>query len=106
MGLVRCILTFAIVFLLPESFTFSTIQFVRKPEVRLHVDGKIGSSVSVALGDFSGGELNIGGVPHVIHNAPLDYDGKQLHFVQKDSGTRECLTFFTHLRYKRLSEAD
>ena len=82
-----------------DGFLFSSVQYLEDPEVRPHRDaGNIGTSVTVGLGGYSGGALNLDGVAHNIRHSPIHYDGRLLHFVEPFTGNRVSLTFFTHAR--------
>ena len=88
----------------PVDFRLTSVQYLEDPEVRPHRDaGNIGTSVTVGLGGYSGGALNLDGTAHDVRHAPIHYDGKLLHFVEPFTGNRVSLTFFTHARFAEAS---
>ena len=94
---------------LPDDFIFTTIQVLRlqskfNEKVRPHAGkGNVGVSLTVALGKFDGGALNLGGVSLNVKETPHIYDGHVVHFVEPFTGDRWSLTFFTYARYREAS---
>ena len=83
-----------------DDFFFTTIQVLRlqskyNEKVKPHSDkGNIGDSMTVALGNFEGGALNLGGFSLCVKETPHIYDGHVVHFVEPFNGDRRSLTFF------------
>ena len=66
----------------------------RGARFRPHVDAGSagagqGSSLIVALGDYSGGQLVVEKTPHAIRYAPLQFDGRQRAARARAGGERE-----------------
>lgn len=79
------------------DFSYTTIQVNKTTECNPHIDkNNSGLSLIIALGDFSGGELSIEGVPYNIRNRWKKFDGTKAHWVEKFAGERYSIVYFTH----------
>ena len=88
--------------LLPSRTPSSTIAINRHAQFRPHRESGAGngqsSSLIVGLGDYTGGELVVGGVHHDIRYKPLEFDGwSERHWTLPFSGSRYSLVWFTPL---------
>lgn len=86
----------------PSRPPSSTIAINRHAQFRPHRDSGAGNgqsgSLIVALGDFTGGELVVEGVPKDIRYQPLEFDGwKERHWTLPFHGMRYSLVWFTPL---------
>ena len=79
------------------NFKYTTIQVNKNVMSMPHVDkNNVGPSKIIALGDFTGGELYIEGVPFNIKNKWKSFNGNKGHWVSPFKGERYSLVFFTH----------
>jgi tRNA U38,U39,U40 pseudouridine synthase TruA len=86
--------------LYPHRQPSSTIAINRNAQFRPHLDNGAGAgqstSLIVALGHFSGGELMVEGEKHDIRYKPCEFNGwKQRHWVRPFKGERYSLVWFT-----------
>lgn len=84
----------------PDREPSSTIAINRNAQFRPHLDNGAGAgqstSLIVALGHFSGGELMVEGQTHDIRYNPCEFNGwKQRHWVKPFKGERYSLVWFT-----------
>jgi hypothetical protein len=80
----------------PE-FEYTTIQVNKNVLCEPHVDkNNVGVSYGISLGDFTGGNLVIEGIPYDIHDIWAEFDGRLGHWVDEFEGTRYSLIYFTH----------
>ena len=88
--------------LLPYRTPSSTIAINRHAQFRPHRDSGAGNgqsgSLIMGLGDYTGGELVVEGVPHDIRYKPLEFDGwSERHWTLPFFGSRYSLVWFTPL---------
>jgi tRNA U38,U39,U40 pseudouridine synthase TruA len=86
--------------LFPNRQPSSTIAINRNAQFRPHLDNGAGAgqstSLIVALGHFSGGELMVEGEKNDIRYKPCEFNGwKQRHWVKPFIGERYSLVWFT-----------
>jgi hypothetical protein len=80
----------------PE-FQYTTIQVNKNVNSLPHVDkNNVGNSYIIALGDFTGGDIVVEGVPYQIKDTFLRFDGTTGHWTTPFEGERYSLVFFTH----------
>ena len=89
--------------LVPSSFPFSSLQIFDSCVVRQHRDKNIGESLLFMTGDYTGGNLNVGGVSMSLFRTPYILDGQIEHFVEPFAGQRWSFAFYVHPRAKELS---
>ena len=79
------------------DFEYTTIQINKNIMSPPHVDkNNIGPSYIIGLGDYTGGKLCIEGRPYNIKNRWRYFDGTKGHWVEKFTGTRYTIIYFTH----------
>ena len=80
------------------EFTWSSLQVNYNTESGWHADGTtVGLSAIWAVGDFSGGELEVeGGAPIAIKNVIRFFDGRKQHRLLPFDGTRISIVAFFH----------
>ena len=78
----------------PSHFQFSTIQVLVNPTVHPHRDKNKGKSITIGLGEYTGGDLIIDNVACSVHHRALLYDGSFEHYVDNYKGNRTSLTIF------------
>mmetsp|Transcript_26061 Transcript_26061/g.58735 ORF Transcript_26061/g.58735 Transcript_26061/m.58735 type:complete len:261 (+) Transcript_26061:1653-2435(+) len=88
--------------LYPNRPPSSTIAVNRNAQFRPHTDKGAGSgqstSLIVALGDYTGGQLMVEGEKNDIRYQPLEFDGwTQRHWTLPFAGERYSLVWFTPL---------
>eukprot|EP00928_Gymnodinium_smaydae_P033559 TRINITY_DN24006_c1_g4_i1.p1 TRINITY_DN24006_c1_g4~~TRINITY_DN24006_c1_g4_i1.p1 ORF type:complete len:1020 (-),score=170.63 TRINITY_DN24006_c1_g4_i1:214-3216(-) len=86
----------------PDRPPSSTLAINKRAQFLPHVDSGAGAgqgiSLIVGLGDYSGGELVVEGIPHDIRYKPLDFNGwTQRHWTLPFDGERFSLVWFTPL---------
>ena len=92
-------------FLLPPEFEFTSAQFNRNAIVKPHVDKNSDWSITLGLGDYTGGALRYGDALVDVRHAPIHYNGLLLHSVEPYSGNRMSFTFFVHPRACEIDHA-
>lgn len=100
---VRRVLTFCHKYFLPPTFRFFSVQIISEAD---DTDGNHGASITVALGDYEGGELFVDGQPFEVKYNPVEYDGNLLHHVAPFCGPRRSLTFYLCWRYREIERED
>ena len=88
--------------LCPDRPPSATIAINKHAQFKPHRDSGAGNgqstSLIVALGDYTGGEIVVEGVTFDIRYKPLEFDGwGQRHWTLPFSGERYSLVFFTPL---------
>jgi hypothetical protein len=89
------------------SFKYSSIQVNKSSVCNPHVDmNNLGTSFIVAVGNFTGGKLNISGRSHNIKNKMKEFHGQKLHYAEPFKGTRYSIVFFKNGkgRWKELAK--
>ncbi len=86
--------------LMPGRVPSAAVAVNRNATFKPHLDSGAGQgqgvSLIVGLGDYSGGELMVEGVPHDIRYAPLEFDGwNERHWTRPFEGERYSLVWFT-----------
>eukprot|EP00971_Amphidinium_carterae_P047781 940900-Amphidinium_carterae.1 len=93
-GLVACLHTLASTQPKKVYLPYLTCT-VSSGQASLHVDSNNeGLSVTISLGNFTGGELEIGGVPVKTHHQWCQFDPKVPHRVLPYDGQRVSITFY------------
>jgi len=79
------------------NFKYTSITVNKNFKSYPHYDSNnAGESMIIALGNYTGGELNIEGVKIDIHDKVCYFDGRnKLHYTEDFEGTRYSIIFFT-----------
>ena len=88
------------------SFPFSSIQINHNAEVKPHTDRNGGLSIALSFGNFSGGELVVGGKVVGTFKKGVIVDGAVEHYVTAHSGDRYSMILFPYDRIDQLSRDD
>jgi len=74
----------------------------------LHCDANnLGRSLTICLGDFTGGELYVHGEGQVnLSSKFYEFDGNIPHLTCPFEGERFCIIFFTNQSYERVRKED
>lgn len=84
---------------LSPEFKYTTIQINKNVKCKPHTDRyNVGSSVLLAVGNFTGGELVIEGEKYKVKNKPILFNGKEPHWTTAFRGKRYSIIFFKHSR--------
>lgn len=86
------------------EFTTVTINYNYAAAPHRDVNHEENKARIIALGNFTGGELQVEGFdqPVNIRNVWFDFDGSLLHQTLPFSGERYSLVYFTHLAHKQV----
>jgi hypothetical protein len=90
------------------NFPFTSIQVNKSFATALHCDANnMGQSLTICLGNFTGGELYIHGEGQVdVSSTFYEFDGNIPHLTCPFKGERFCIIFFTNQSYERLRKGD
>ena len=87
-----------------SEFIFTSIQVNLNALIRPHRDRNASvTSITVSLGNFTGGDLVIGGVHHNTYRNAITFDGSEVHFVTPFEGDRFSVVLFPHHRMHEIS---
>jgi len=92
--------------IVPDYIPFTAIQVNHNYKTKKHIDGNnIGLSLAVSFGDFTGGELVVGGKDYQTKEYPIIFNGAlSEHFNRPISGDRYSLVFFVSAPKKYTDE--
>jgi len=80
---------------LDPDFKYTHITVNKNIVCKPHVDCMNTSlSLAIGLGDYTGGNLYIKGVPHNIRYSPVIFDGSQEHWTDEFEGERYSLIYY------------
>tara|TARA_R110000782_G_scaffold266982_1_gene361926 strand:- start:1638 stop:2189 length:552 start_codon:yes stop_codon:yes gene_type:complete len=82
--------------IVPKDIPFTCIQLNKNYQSKPHRDkNNIGKSMTLSLGEFSGGELNVDGINFQTKHSPIIFNaGEQLHYNLPIIGERYSVTYF------------
>lgn len=82
--------------IVPDYIPFTAIQVNHNYKTKKHIDGNnIGLSLAVSFGDFTGGELVVGGKEYQTKEYPIIFNGAlSEHFNRAIKGDRYSLVYF------------
>ena len=88
------------------NFKFTSIQINKNfTSGTLHIDGNVGPSLTLSVGDFEGGQLYINNRGCVdTHNKLVLFNGQEPHMALPYTGKRYSFVFFTSISYLSLPE--
>ena len=88
------------------SFRFTSIQINKNfTSGTLHIDGNVGPSLTLSIGNFEGGQLYINNRGSVdTHNKLVLFNGQQPHMLLPFKGKRYSFVFFTSISYLSLPD--
>jgi len=95
-----------------RDFCYTSIQCNSNYAAKEHVDfNNLGPSLMVALGNFTGdttGRLHYRGVPHVVKESWLEFDGREPHSVEAFGADRErySIVFFCNGAYRKAASRE
>lgn len=94
--------------MLPDDFTFTSIQVNRNLQCPLHVDDfNAGESIIIGLGEYSGGELwTLQDGPVNVRHKFFRYDGTEPHATLPFEGERFSVVYFVHQTHPKLNQED
>ena len=84
--------------IVPSHIKFTCIQVNHNYESKPHMDKKnVGESLTFSLGNFTGGELVVDGIPNQTKLLPLVFDAStHEHYNLPIQGNRYSITFFVN----------
>jgi len=82
--------------IVPKILPFTSIQVNHNYQTKPHQDkNNVGISLTLSFGDFTGGELVVGGIPYQTKNSTLIFNGGlEEHYNNPIIGDRYSITYF------------
>ena len=100
-NVVRCLSKFVLDFDPTFKFTTITLNYNYSSAPHRDINHEDGKARIIALGNFTGGELILGGKKVGIREKWFDFDGTILHSTAPFKGERYSLVYFIHDVWKR-----